>query len=194
MRICEQFVGRLRDLCEGAGRDGRPDPTREATDGFRTQYGLIPLSDDPQVRAAQLAEEADVAAVAISNPAWNVIPATGPGRELEQIFEQLEIPYKESCGCAAYARQMDLWGVAGCFEHFDEIVERLRTNAEKYTLWEQFNAAGRALQTGLAFHLNPLDPFPGLVSEAIRRAKLQEGEQRPADITRELQESTARPD
>lgn len=189
MKLCEKFVGRLRDLCEGTGRDGRPHPSREASDEFRGRYGLAPLSDDPQVRALQLAEEGDVAVVATPNPAWNLIPATGPGRELEAIFEQLEIPYKESCGCAAYARQMDLWGVAGCREHFDEIVERLRMNAEKYTLWEQFKAAGRALQTGLAFHLNPLDPFPGLVKEAIRRAEMLEGEQRPTDVSRELHAS-----
>jgi len=194
MTICEQFIGRLRDLCEGTGRDGRAHPTREASKEFRAQYGLLPLSDDPQVRASQLAEEGDATFVATPNPAWNLMPATGPGRELEEIFEQLEITYKESCGCAAYARQMDLWGVEGCLEHFGEIVDRLRTNAAKYTLWEQFKSAGRALHTGLAFHLNPLDPFPGLVREAIRRFELQEGEQRPPDVSRELQESTARRD
>jgi len=194
MTICEQFIGRLRDMCEGTGRDGRAHPTREASDEFRARYGLAPLSDDPQVRASQLAEEGDVAVVATPNPTWNAIPATGPGRELEEIFEQMEIAYRESCGCAAYARQMDLWGVAGCTEHFDEIVERLRTNAAKYSLWEQFKAAGRALQSGLVFHLNPLDPFPGLVNEAIRRAELLEVEQRPPDIARELQESTVRHD
>lgn len=170
-KICEQFVGRLRDLCEGRGRDGRPDPIPEVSAQFRIQFGLAPLSEDPDERSRQLDEEGVVAS---ANPAWNLMPATGPGRKLEEMFQELKIEYQEACGCAAYARQMDAWGVAGCRENFEEIVKRLRTNAAKYSLWDKWRAAGHALWSGLAFHVNPLDPFPGLVAEALRRAEADE--------------------
>lgn len=40
---CEQFPGRLRDLCDGRGRDGRPHPRREHSDNFRKANGLPPI-------------------------------------------------------------------------------------------------------------------------------------------------------
>ena len=53
--ICEQFPGRLRDLCEGRGRDGRLDPPPEASHRFRESYGLPPLSVSryPRARAVE---------------------------------------------------------------------------------------------------------------------------------------------
>lgn len=47
MNECEQFPGRLRDLCEGRGRDGRGDPPQYAVDAFRAQQGLWPLGAEP---------------------------------------------------------------------------------------------------------------------------------------------------
>jgi hypothetical protein len=35
MEDCEGLVGRLLDLCDGVGRDGRPNPTQDACDRFR---------------------------------------------------------------------------------------------------------------------------------------------------------------
>lgn len=169
--ICEQFPGRLRDLCEGQGRDGRPDPPLNVTQRFRAQYGLSPLSDDPVERSRQLAEESDVI-ISLSRPSSQEL-SRGPGRKLQDLFQQLAIEYREDCGCPAYARQMDAWGVAGCQAHFDEIVERLRSNAAKYCLWDHISAGSRALWSGLAFQVNPFDPFPGLVTEAIRQAGIE---------------------
>lgn len=34
---CSQFTGRARDMCEGAGRDGRPDPRRKAVEVWRSR-------------------------------------------------------------------------------------------------------------------------------------------------------------
>jgi len=65
---------------------------------------------------------------------------------------------------------MDAWGVAGCRQHFDEITGRFREYAKKYDWITKARAAALAVKTGLAFKLNPLDPAPGIVEEAIRRA------------------------
>lgn len=35
---CSSFSGRARDLCEGHGRDGRPDPSEAAVRAFREKY------------------------------------------------------------------------------------------------------------------------------------------------------------
>ncbi len=42
---CTKYPGRLRDLCEGKGRDGRPDPPCYAVDAFRTSEGLSRLAE-----------------------------------------------------------------------------------------------------------------------------------------------------
>ena len=67
----------------------------------------------------------------------------GPGAELQKILKlPMAIlvrlyrvdPRGCGCGCARYARQMDEWGVAGCRERFEEIVEHLRGQAERMGL------------------------------------------------------------
>lgn len=40
MSECEHLIGRPRDLCEGRGLDGRPNPTQEACDQRRLSMGL----------------------------------------------------------------------------------------------------------------------------------------------------------
>jgi hypothetical protein len=73
---------------------------------------------------------------------------------------------------------MDAWGVAGCRgEHYQEIVDRFRAYASKYGWATKLKAAALAVKTGLAFRLNPLDPAPGIVDEAIRRAEEKEAAQ-----------------
>lgn len=161
MTECEQFFGRLLDLCEGRGVDGRPHPPRHAVEQFRAHYGLPPLTayPDPDEPPSDSGTE------------QNLFPTTGPGAKLEEIFVQIGVPYYEDCGCRAYARQMDGWGIQGCRERFDEIVTRLRVTADKYSMLQRFEAVIRAASTGLAFRLNPFDPFPSLLEEALRRAE-----------------------
>lgn len=97
--------------------------------------------------------------------------SNGPGRQLEELFAELGIPAQAGCGCRLFARRMDAWGVDGCHCHFEEIVDRLRQTARRYSRREHWFAASRAARSGLLFSLNPWDPFPGLVREAIRRAE-----------------------
>lgn len=45
---CEQFTGRLLDLCTGCGHAGRPDPSERAVLEFRALHGLPLLPEKPK--------------------------------------------------------------------------------------------------------------------------------------------------
>jgi hypothetical protein len=100
-------------------------------------------------------------------------PGFGPGFELMAMFGELKIPEPPGCGCKSKARQMNRWGVAGCREHVDEIIGWIREAYDKSAFSVKALAAARAVAIGLAFHLDPLDPIPSLVAEAIRRAEIK---------------------
>jgi len=101
----------------------------------------------------------------------------GPGTELKKILDSLGIHAPENCGCRATMRAMDDLGVEGCRDQFDMIVNKIRENADKWG-WGKLSglaklpAAGlRAIVSGLAFRVNPLDPIPGVVEQAILAAE-----------------------
>ena len=98
-------------------------------------------------------------------------PGRGPGTELKKLLAALGLAEKLGCECNGRAVQMDLWGVAECREHRAEIVGWLKDGAAKFTRKQKRAAAWKMLATGLAFKVNWLDPLPGLVEEAIRRAE-----------------------
>lgn len=101
----------------------------------------------------------------------------GPGTELKKILDGLGIQAPENCGCRATMRAMDDLGVDGCRDQFEMIVAKIRENADKWG-WGKLSglakmprAGVRALLSGLAFKINPLDPIPGVVEQAIRAAE-----------------------
>ena len=100
--------------------------------------------------------------------------APGPGTQLENLLKLLGIAPRQGCGCASLRAEMDRWGIQGCTLHRDAILERLRNQARQYSWRDRLKAAALAAVTGLAFKLDPLDPFPGLLDEALRRAERHE--------------------
>jgi hypothetical protein len=98
----------------------------------------------------------------------------GPGRELLDLFAELGIKPRKECGCKAYARQMNQWGVAGCRDRRGEIVAHLQSQADKFGLGEWAAAGWQAVVKGLPLTL------AGLVDLAIDRAESGTGESRPA--------------
>ncbi len=106
-------------------------------------------------------------------------PGYGPGTEFKaMVADELGITMPNSCTCNALAVQMDLWGVGGCRENFDTIVAQIKNNQNAWGWTEKFSnyasAAAGSFKSGLAFKVNWLDPIPGLVTEAIRRAEVKE--------------------
>lgn len=114
-----------------------------------------------------------------ADPATQPAPVQigGPGTELKALIASLGIQPKPNCGCNRLAAEMDAWGVAGCRTRHHEICGRIKDNAAEWG-WSLAlsvpKAAAKALTTGLVFSINPLDPIGSLVTEAIRRAEIQE--------------------
>lgn len=95
----------------------------------------------------------------------------GPGTELAALLASIGIKELPGCGCKKKMAQMDRWGVNGCKERFEEIVGWMRDGYDKAGLLAKVRAAAFAAATGLAFKLEPGNPLPGLIREAIRRAQ-----------------------
>lgn len=118
-----------------------------------------------------------------------VAPKEGPGTELKALFIILGFASSMACGCEALAALMNHWGIEGCVKNRDRIIERLRKNQAKVGWFDKVSAAVLAMAAAakgdmLIAKLNPADPAPGLVDEAIRRyaAKLQASQPSPPPV------------
>jgi hypothetical protein len=116
------------------------------------QYGLTVLSRNPHERTID----------------------QGPGTELHNILASIGINPAASCQCRAKSRQMDVWGVLGCEEHFAEIVKALQEGQDQFGWTTKLKAAAGMVLTGRVFKVNWLDPFPDIIREAIERARQQD--------------------
>lgn len=110
-------------------------------------------------------------------PAPPVVPSSqgGIGTSLKELIAELGMADFGGCGggCNSLAMQMDAWGIEGCREHREEILAQLRQHKAHMT-WKQTLQAGKnAVLAGLI--LNPLDPAPGLLDEAIQRYEANQG-------------------
>lgn len=103
-------------------------------------------------------------------PLGTGLPA--PGTHLHLLISELGGKPTSGCGCAAYAQQMDSWGLEKCRKRKPEIVEHLRKAYKGTSYAALATAIAKCVTSGLAFKLNPLDPLGSLVDEAIRRATL----------------------
>lgn len=121
------------------------------------RYGLTVLCKVPELRPE------------VPIVIWD--PGFGPGTELKNILSQIGINPSSTCDCRAKALQMDQWGIAGCKANREIIINWLREGHVKWGWGSRLTTAFRAVTTGLAFKLNPLDPFPGLVDMSIANAE-----------------------
>lgn len=108
----------------------------------------------------------------------DALQGDGPGTELSVMLAAIGITPPPGCACKERMKQMNGWGVLGCNEHFNEIIGWMRDGQNQWGWWEKIKAASMAVTSGLAFTLNMFDPFPGLVTEAIRRADEKEIEKK----------------
>lgn len=92
-----------------------------------------------------------------------------PGEALMGLLADLGISPTEDCDCHEKAALMDAWGVAVCRLRRDVIVQWLRDGEVR---WRWRGRLRHILRhaTSLAFKVNWLDPYPGLVDEALRRS------------------------
>lgn len=59
-------------------------------------------------------------------------PQIGPGTELKELVPKFF--ERGKCQCSSYAAKMDRWGIAGCEERFDEIVDHLVNQAKGWAI------------------------------------------------------------
>jgi hypothetical protein len=74
-------------------------------------------------------------------------------------------------GCGEAKARMNALGPDGCRREFDALVAKLRENQSKIGLTKRVAAIGLAVWTGLAWKVDPRDPLPGMLTEAIRLAE-----------------------
>ena len=151
----EGLFAALRELVEAVGSPWR------VVYHTASQYGMTVLSRNPDDYPA------------ISLDPWP--PLKGPGTELKALLKSLGIVSTPTCDCNQKGEQMVRWGVAGCRENFPMIVKWMREGADRWGLSSILKASAGALFTGLAFRINPINPYSGLVKEAIRLAAEKEG-------------------
>jgi hypothetical protein len=68
---------------------------------------------------------------------------TGPGTMLESLIP--DFFHKEGCGCQDYARKMDAWGIEGCIQRKQEIIDHLCQQAEKFGFIKHFGIINRQI-------------------------------------------------
>jgi hypothetical protein len=73
----------------------------------------------------------------------------GPGSVLAGLFKSLGFKQDGGCGCAEMQIKMNAWGVEGCREHQDEILDFLETKAKAQGIPFARLAAKVALETAL---------------------------------------------
>lgn len=95
----------------------------------------------------------------------------GVGDHLKMLWQQLRIVPSKACGCESLRRKMNALGVDGCRANRAELVAELQAKSWDFSALDSLRAAGDALQTGLAWRINPLDRFGSLLDLAIERAE-----------------------
>lgn len=96
-------------------------------------------------------------------------PKSLPGTHLKAVLDALGLKAAGCGACKAMQAKMNAWGAAGCRERRAEIEDWLRAQAAGVGWAKKLKAGAKAISAGLL--LNPLDPAPGLLDEALRRAE-----------------------
>ena len=96
----------------------------------------------------------------------------GVGTHLKLLLKELGVN-SDLCGegCGSFAAAMDGWGIEGCRQNREAILERLRQRYKETSWKTSLNAAWQTVVSGMVFEMNVLHPLEWLVDEAILRAE-----------------------
>lgn len=96
----------------------------------------------------------------------------GPGTQLARLFGLLGFPSPAgACVCRSRAEQMDVWGIAGCNEHREDILAWMFQESSRFRRFDWALTAVLAIRTGLARRLKLERLHESLLDEAIRRSQ-----------------------
>lgn len=114
-------------------------------------------------------------------------PGYGPGTQLSRVLKEVfGVTSSPTCDCRAMADQMDVWGVKGCRENYEELKSRIESSYQRWGWGEAISKTDnpddhegptrtqgigksifKAVFSGVAFKINPINPVPGLINYAI---------------------------
>jgi hypothetical protein len=142
---------------------------------YKDQNGLLILSrdwDDAQLLDGVDPETPKVEVVQHkSGEAVQPAPAEGPGTELKAIIASLGVEPSPTCDCNGRAVQMNIMGDDEVEKQEEIVAGWLSEGAERWSWAETIRVASRAVMQGLAFKLNPANPYLSLVREAVKRSR-----------------------
>lgn len=95
---------------------------------------------------------------------------TGPGTELKELLASIGLT-PQGCRCESRVKQMNQWGIQGCRDNREYIINWLREEERKRGWGEKIKAGLLTVTTGLITELSPTDPLGSLVDIAISRAE-----------------------
>lgn len=98
----------------------------------------------------------------------------GVGTHLKLLLKEFGVN-SDLCGegCGSFAAAMDGWGIDGCIQNREAILERLRQRYKETSWKTSLNAAWQTIVSGKVFGMNVLHPLEWLVDEAVRRASAE---------------------
>lgn len=139
---CEQFEGRLREICEGTAampiskinayraRWGLPELVNFGRDSTASRRGIgstsVMITHDKPCAHCGSNQNRPMIVRREQQPS----PETGPGFQLVKYYESLGL---SSCqACHDLAARMDEWGIDGCREKIDDIVADILPRARSW--------------------------------------------------------------
>jgi len=190
LAFCESLpTQRQRDLCSGRVLldDVKPGAY------LRLFRKLDAKASKRLPRFASNPSSARIPGITLDLPRMKTQTTRGPGSELKKLLATLGIDHSWCESCSQRRQQMDAWGVQGCREHLEQIVEWLKQAETKAaTVAAQLKAKNEkreatpkdiererhAMQRAATWNalktctwVNPLDPHRSLVLKAIEAAE-----------------------
>jgi len=106
--------------------------------------------------------------------------ASGPGTELKNLLASIGLT-PQGCNCNSRVQQMNKWGIEGCRQNREAIINWLREEEKKRGWGEKLKAGVLTITTGLVASISPTDSLGSLVDLAIQRAEDRRSEQHTND-------------
>jgi hypothetical protein len=115
---CQRFYGNKQSIC-----NGDTNIPKWKVDQYRILWGLEPLYGTEKPNGSTTNNKPQFI------KSKNTL-GTGPGTELIKIYEQAGVP---SCSqCYELADKMNKWGVDGCLQNLNKIVEDILPRAKQW--------------------------------------------------------------
>jgi len=131
---CDNLHGRPLDLCLGVGRDGRPNPSQDASDRYRAHMGLDPIG--------------------VRNPSTRI--KSEKSRTVSQVGSRLSALFKSRIGaipcgnCKSAIGTLNTMTTLEIRSHREFIIEQIETNSltAQTAWWAKVLAYADSVVTG----------------------------------------------